>query len=100
MFGLLLIGAEFEWLFMVKYFKFADNFFGRGVYNFFLATMVMNSITTNFQSTTQKTGLWVLVIVVSSLLAAVGSLEIVFYVLNCGGKSQKFENYDTKQQLL
>ena len=28
-FGILLICAEFEWLFMVKYFKFLDNMFGR-----------------------------------------------------------------------
>lgn len=29
LFGFLLFCAEVEWLWMVKYFKFADNFFGR-----------------------------------------------------------------------
>jgi hypothetical protein len=28
-FGVLLICAEMEWLFVVKYFKFLDNYFGR-----------------------------------------------------------------------
>lgn len=31
-FGVLLICAEMEWLFIVKYFKFLDNYFGRLAY--------------------------------------------------------------------
>ena len=94
LFGTILICAELEWLFMVKYFKFLDNYFGRGLYNLFLATMVINSISETFSKTQDENTFYILIIILSSILASVGFFEIMLYFFDCGGKSKKYEEHD------
>lgn len=56
--------------------------------------MVMSSLTELSASSDSSDGSTssknIFVIVLSSILAAVGFLEILFYIINCGGKSEKF----------
>ncbi|CAD8057084.1 unnamed protein product [Paramecium sonneborni] len=98
-FGILLIFAEAEWLILIKHFKFLDNYFGRGFYNIFLGTMLLNIISINNDGNPDRNFTWVMVVIVSSTMAFVGVMEIFLYIWHCGAKSEKYTKYDEKQEI-
>ncbi|CAD8150721.1 unnamed protein product [Paramecium pentaurelia] len=98
-FGVLLIFAEAEWIILIKHFKFLDNYFGRGFYNIFLGTMLLNIISINNDGEADRNITWVLVVIVSSTMAFVGVMEIFLYIWHCGAKSDKYAKYDEKQDM-
>ncbi|CAD8055898.1 unnamed protein product [Paramecium sonneborni] len=98
-FGVLLIFAEAEWIILIKHFKFLDNYFGRGFYNIFLGTMLLNIISINTEGDADRNVTWVLVVIVSSTMAFVGVMEIFLYICHCGATSKTYAKYDEKQDL-
>lgn len=95
-FGIILILAEFQLPFFIKYILFLANYLGRyphpsnlprGIYNLFLSTIVINDITTSFSSLQgNSTTAEVITYIVVAILALIGVFYILLFVFRVDDK--------------